>query len=868
MNLKTNVKESEKTTEWLEKQIMEIRENILVNSDPMSKDAECWKMYHNNFEDEQYDYLRKFGSYVLPSQVRRIPLQKHFVKLLVSQEARRQAFFSIVAIDEDAQEERFEKKASNYIQSFLLKLKKASSVRSKNLQEMESALSQMREKVNSFQPQTEEDYGKMKEAIKVLSQFEIEVIDTREFIKLEDIFDDRDIEELEKYNMYTDQDWKEERVQKLQAKLIEKLRIRAKRITAFERRCVIGRSAYYVDCLPGMADPVFETLNSMMVNYPEIDDVKFIQDGPWVTIRDIISYDQIVAMYGDKIEKKYGEESLKSIENNPNYESTAVFLATKEGALLSEQNIYKGNSEIGQKYERVRVWFKSQRKVAIKTSKNPEGQEFKHDLDPYRETINKADYTYRNGYYVSKKNKKIAYRKDQVNIYDASKGDTLQYKYTNDMYEGTVICGKYIIDAGKKLNVIRDPYKHSMIKLPVFGKTYAGPDESPSSIVWDTRDLAELYRIVWYHIELQMALAGTKTMVIDRSQRPTTMSNEEWEYHQKLGRLYIQTTNADGRPINAGFNQWQSFDNSISASIAYYQPVLEMIYQVMGTIIGIPRPREGQIVATDQVGTSRMAMEQSSLITEILYEEHDEDLKYALEQLINIAVKYNYKNGYTFEIKNPKLNAREQVVIPKSEVAKHYYSVVMDNTSRDERNLHDLKELAMAQWQKAMMPMQQIVKMYGADSVKELEKTIEYFDQKGQEMQQLSQQNSIQAQQQIDQMKIELQSRYDMELEKMKQQVSIMKLKLDESRTMLENGIATQGLALDEKKVALDANLRMMEMQYEDKTESAMVQENKDARITDNKLDILKMKMETLLGNKKIEITKPSKQSVEHLNDN
>lgn len=868
MILKTSVKEGEKTPEWIEEQIQAIRQNMQADEDPMGKDVECWKMYHNTFEDAKYDYLRKFGNYVLPSQVRRIPLQKHFIKLLVSQEARRNAFFSIVAIDEDAQAERFAKKASNYVQSFLLKVKKAAQQRSRTLQEMETALKDMRDKISQFQPQTEEDYKKLQEAIKIQSHYEVEVMDAREFFKLQDIFDDRDIEELEKYNLYTEQDWKEERVQKLYHQLTEKLRIRSKRITAFERRCVIGRSAYYVDCIPGMADPIFETLNPMKVYYPQIEDTKFIQDGPWGAIKDVLSYDQVVTMYGHKIEKKYGAEALKTLENLPNYESTANFLATKEGAILTDSSTYKGSTQTNQKYERVRVWFKSQRKVTIKVSKNEEGQVFKHDLNPYKEIINKSEYNFRNGYYVHKKNRMVSYRKDMVTTYDSTKGDELEYRYTDDIYEGVIICGKYIIDAGKKTHVIRDPFNFSQVKLPIFGKSYSGPDESPSSIVWDTKDLAELYRIVWYHIELQMALAGTKTNLIDRSQRPTTMSDEEWEYHMKLGRLYIQTTDNNGRQINGSFNQWQTFDNSISASIAYYQPVLEMIYQVMGTIIGIPRPRLGQVVGSDQVGTFEMSLQQSSLITEILYEEHDEDLKHALEQLINLAVKYNYKNGYTFELKNPKLNIREQVVIPKDELSKHYYSVVMDNTSKDERNLKDLKEIAMAQWQKAMLPLEQLVKMYDADSVKELEKTLEYFNQKGMEMQRLSQQNNIEAQTQIEQMRIELQTKYDMEMEKVKQQVEMMKLKLEESRMMLENGIQTRGLDIEDKKIAVDANLKMMEMQFEDKIETAMIQENKDARVTGNKIDILKMKMDTLLGSKKIESTNPKKQSVEHLNDN
>lgn len=58
-------------------------------------------------------------------------------------------------------------------------------------------------------------------------------------------------------------------------------------------------------------------------------------------------------------------------------------------------------------------------------------------------------------------------------------------------------------------------------------------------------------------------------------------------------------------------------------------------------------------------------------------------------------------------------------------------------------------------------------------------------------------------------------------------------------------------------------------MQYEDKTESLMLEENKDARIIGNKIELMRMKMDTLLGGEKIKqdsIVK--KMPIEHINDN
>jgi hypothetical protein len=869
-DIKLNVPEKEKTEKWVENISIALRNKVAGDPGNIEKDILCWKMYHNTWEDHKYDYLRKYGDNYLPSQVRRIPLQKHFIKLLVSQEARRPFNFSVSAIDEDSMNEKIVEKAKQSLNKILVKLKTTSKQRADELMQMDQQLAQFKSELEQFKPQTQEDVQKYQDAVAQLAQFEVIAFQNREFVKLQDVLDNQDIQEIEQMMAYSSQDINEEQAQLLLIHLNDRLRIRDKKRVVFEDRCVTGKGYFYVDARPGEKHPVYENLTSMMVAYPAIDSVKFVQNGPWVAIKDVVSLDSIIASYGTELEEKYGKIVFDNLEKNPLYESNSTFLATPEGALLASQTTYKGIQEGGRAIERVRVFFKSQRKVAIKVSPNSYSNiPFQHTLSPYKEYIDKADYTFKNGFYVNKMDKNLVYKEDEVITFSKKKGEKIKYLYTNDIYEAVVIGGEFVVCAGKKKSIIRDPYRHSEVVLPVFGPTYAGANEAPSSIVWDTKDIDELYKITLYHMELAMALAGTKTTLVDRSQRPATMSDEEWEYQRKIGNLFIETIDANGRQKNNSFNQWQMFDNSISASIAYYQPVLEMLYNIMGTIIGIPRPREGQVVSTDQVGTSQIAMQQSSLMTEILYEEHDEIVKQSQEYLVNLALKYNYKDGYMFEIKNPEDGRRRSVVIPGGKLSKRHFSILVESSAKDERNLEELKQIAAMQFSKAMLPFKQLVGLYAVESVKQLEKKLDYFNDQAQELAAIQQQSGMNAQLEFEQKKKKFEQDHQLVMEQMKLEVDKMKLQLDQAKMQMDNALKTRDLDIKEQQMVTNANLKMMELDLEDKTETAMLIENRDSRVTQNNLDVLNMKINAATEDKKIkQAERAKKNSPEHLNDN
>ena len=612
----------------------------------------------------------------------------------------------------------------------------------------------------------------------------------------------------------------------------------------------------------------------MKVVFPQISGIKYVQDGPWVAIKDAISYEQVASVYGDEFIEKYGDKALKELEENPiQFESSNAFLATPDGALYNSNDLYSGTS-MSQNIERIRFYIKVPRKIYIKKSPNPyePGKEFTHFISPDKEIIDITEYKFKNGYYINKKNPKLMYAADQVDTYNSNKKEKMIEKYDADIYEATIIAGTFILSAGKKKHIYRDSDNRANIKLPIIGRSFSGLNETPNSLIWDTKDIAELYMITIYHMELMMALAGTKTMIIDRSQRPSTMTDEEWEYQMKTGRLYIETLDANGRAKNMSFNQWQSFDNSLSATIQYFQPVLEMFYQIMGTLIGIPRQAVGQVINSDQVGTYEMSAQQSSLITEILYDEHDETLRQALEQLINISLKYNFKEGITFELEHG--GKRERVIIPKDEMDKIKFNIVLKSNSKEEKEIEDLKQIALNQYSKAMLPLRQLAGIYSIDSVKEFEKKLEYFEDEAKKINSQSQAQNLQSALEMEKQKLKFAHDLQMEMENLRAQVDGMKLKLEEAKLNVEIANNTKNLAFAEKELGVNANLKMMDLAYEDKIESAMLKENISARTTQNQIDLLSMNIQSLLSKReqdkkeKIEMRKAPKQKIEDLNDN
>jgi len=817
-----------------------------------------WKYYNNEFDPKNFEYLTKIGENELPARLRHIPLQRHLLDLLISQQSERPFAFSVYAVDEDSVSNRYVDTVKSYINAIDTTLRQQTAQLSLQKEMLEQQYAQLEEMMQQ-QPQDAEHVAQIEEARAQLPMVKSQLRTIIEEFDKHIVLKQEEVEEIERYNTYDKKDIKEEFAQKIALKLRHELNINSKSTKNFRYQTVTGRQNYYVDYVDGHKFPIFESLSPEKVYFPKIDNVEWIQDGPWVAIVDYISYEQLEVAYGADIRKGYGDDKLKDLSYYSSGYNNSTFASTPDyGAILvtSGDTVYDTN-DIGQSIKRCRIFYKINQRVRIKKTPHvhAKGKHFRHFVDEDKYLLDEDNYKYSNGYYVEK-NGKESVKKDRAETYSKSKGEEITTKYYGHVYESVLIGDDIVIGIRKKKTkeVIRDQHDYTRTKLPVIGRTYNGIGEKPYSIIGSTMDLQDLYNIVHYHVELMLALAGAKGNVIDRSQKPSTMTNEEWEYNIKFGRLYIETVDPNGNRLkNSSFNQWPSFDNTLSSSVQYLEGIKTGLEETMGNMIGVPRPRQGQVVASDQVGTFSQSVNQASLITQILYYDHDEVEKHALNQLLNLACRNCFDMETILDIPVGS-SGIEMINVPAKLFDQSLFDLMVLNNTKEETSLKEIKQLFLQQTAKNMAPFDQLISVYQTGSLKELEKKVEYFTKKSQKIQQMSQQQGVEAQKQMELEKIKFAKEYEVEIQKLKLGMDEMKLQLEKAK-MDQKGTEIQtNAALKDKQINMDNETKRMGIATEREIELTYLQDQSGHQGKDEQLEAIRMQLEALMHERDIQV--------------
>src|SRR5690606_35741692 len=159
-----------------------------------------------------------------------------------------------------------------------------------------------------------------------------------------------------------------------------------------------------------------------------------------------------------------------------------------------------------------------------------------------------------------------------------------------------------------------------------------------------------LYNVIMYRMELEIAKAKGKKMVMDLAQIPRSqgMNLEKWMYYfDTLGIAFINSFEEGSGKFEgqvSQFNQFTAVDMSLSQAVGQYISILNKIEEQCETLMGVSRQRQGAISSNETVGGVERAVVQSSHITEPIFYKHNEVKKHVLTHLIKTA-KVVYPNN-------------------------------------------------------------------------------------------------------------------------------------------------------------------------------------------------------------------------------
>jgi len=730
----------------VEDRVLDIVRLAQSRSADVSRDITCWNYYNEHYDDSQFEYLTKSGNNVYPARLRRVGKQKPLINLLISTQATRKYPFSVNVLSKSYTEKKLKRRIMGFVDDIRQRLVDRMMQVESSMMAMEQSINQIREFVQQ-EPQDEQQAMMIGQAKAQLPQLEQQYNAIKNEMTIRSLYTKGELEDKERFYRYSSKDLIEEAAQILSGNLRKSLDIKRKSVVNIKSKFVTGKEYYYVNYTDGDTEIEFETLRAHDVFFPQSEGVAFVHHGPWVAVRSMMTYDDVMVKWGHVMTTEQRTRLEKTV-GSFRTERTA-FIPTSAGGAVpatstdSKMGVYSGSTESAETVEVWTVWYKKGKFVYGKKTPNPnkEGRWFFHVIE-------------------------------ESDISKLKKNEELVKRWIEHRYVGFVIDQDMVVDAGLDSIQPRMTRKPSKVLLPVVGYSYNDLTNRPYSLIWSTKDLQDLYRIVNYMRELVIALSGVRSKIVDMSQIPGWMTPEEHRYHTKLGNMYIETVDENGRKINSSFNQWRDFDDTLTPSIQYYGMILRELDDEIGETMGISRPRRGERINSDQVGTSMQGQQQSELITEIHFFDHDQLEAEAMTIALNLSLKYVHTPEELIAADTDDINVDKQTIrLPKEMFEEEYeFEIQCQADYKEARRIEEVRTIAYQNYAKGMLSYQQLLSMTSSDSIKAMEKKLEYFESKQRELQQIANGQMAEAESNKEMQMIELAKKYEIEAARMNQE--------------------------------------------------------------------------------------------------
>ena len=337
------------------------------------------------------------------------------------------------------------------------------------------------------------------------------------------------------------------------------------------------------------------------------------------------------------------------------------------------------------------------------------------------------------------------FRKMVKDTYRKRKGENIQTKWVDDVWEGTLIAGKILVQARRRNNQVRSIDDPGKTPLSYVGAIKGNTTGNPISLVDLLDNIQMLYNIVVYQIELAMARSGGKAVVYDVSQLPTNagMDMQTVLYHLKTDGIIPINSKDEGNQMQT-FNQFQQIDFTLSQSVQQLINLKVMLEEMAGQISGVSRQREGAVEQYEYVGNVQRSVVQSSTITESWFYTHGEVKQRVMERLCNL-MKVAWAGGKKAGMILGDGAYKFLNIMP--DIALQDYGVYVGDSGKDDAMKQVVQQLAQAALQSGGIDMLGVIKVLKADSMTEAEKVLEQAMTEAQKQQQQAMQEQMQAQQ-------------------------------------------------------------------------------------------------------------------------
>lgn len=321
--------------------------------------------------------------------------------------------------------------------------------------------------------------------------------------------------------------------------------------------------------------------------------------------------------------------------------------------------------------------------------------------------------------------------------------------------KGSLIGGVLLKDWGAMENQPRENDSMAETECPYKAVVPHWYNGRGISKVDQIKGLQKLKNITMYNIQLAMSRAGAKGFIYDVSQVP-----EGWDIHNVI--KYLKTagiafidSKKDGIP--ATHNQFQTIDQTLSASVQQYLAISAMIDQEMDAITGINAARQGQVAGQAQaVGVTQSALMQSNLATNVyfsLFNQFANNIFNYMAKLVKITFAGNDK--YAPIIGDVGVNFLEETV----ELEFDDYGIFLEETPPILDDLQNFQAIVQAALQAGQVSFVDAMKLLREKditvAIERFERAVEKREREQMRQQQALMQQQAQAAQAAEQAKMQ-----------------------------------------------------------------------------------------------------------------
>lgn len=251
-----------------------------------------------------------------------------------------------------------------------------------------------------------------------------------------------------------------------------------------------------------------------------------------------------------------------------------------------------------------------------------------------------------------------------------------------------------------------------------------------------------LYSIIKYNMELAINKNKGKIALVDINvlpDKPGWSEDRFMYYADSSGYMFVDgmATTDDG--ANYQFDKYQVLDLSLSDHINRLYELAEMIKKTYEDLVGVPRQRKGELMASDGKANTDVALYQSSLITAYINRVFNRYENKELQEILDLS-KFAYRFGKDGIYITPE--GREQVFSLGEGYSESMFGIFARNSARESQKLEQLRNAALAFAQNGSTP-DVIAEIIDSEHFTEIKNRLRVVSDEMKQMQQQAQQAEL-----------------------------------------------------------------------------------------------------------------------------